>query len=185
MTKILDRLPVLEQRSVATFGDRHVTVLRNQILVWVSVHLAGMLYPESSTPVVPALLDTGNNFDFTVQHRHLRDWASIDPNLLAQLGNAEINGQVVNRQEATVCLHPNLPGQRELASGKRPFRLHMESGIAVYPDNAIPPGPRLPLLGMPAFINNDLDLWLDPEMRHISVQTRTWRRRIMRLLCRI
>ena len=31
----------------------------------------------------------------------------------------------------------------------------------------------------------DLDFWLDPELRHVTVQTRTWRRRLMRMLCRI
>jgi hypothetical protein len=184
MTKILDRLPVPAQRTVVPFGDRHVAILRNQILVWVSVHLAGVLHPEPNIPTIPALLDTGNNFDFTSQYRHLREWAGIDPDLLALLGNAEINGQLVNRHDATVWLHPNVPGQREIASGKPPCRLRMESGIAVYPRDAVASGPRLPLLGMAALLNNDLDLWLDPEMRQIAVQTRTWRRRVVRLLCR-
>jgi hypothetical protein len=43
-----------------------------------------------------------------------------------------------------------------------------------------PPG--LPLLGFSAFLGNDLDLWLDPERRHITVQPRTWRRP---LICRL
>lgn len=31
----------------------------------------------------------------------------------------------------------------------------------------------------------DLDFWLDPELRQASVQTRTWRSRIIRLLRRL
>ena len=80
---------------------------------------------------------------------------------------------------------PNVPGTQDSGSGRPPFRLRMGDGIAVYPRDAVPPGPRLPLLGLPALLNNDLDFWLDPELRHVSVQTRTWRRRIIRLLCRI
>ena len=44
--KILDRLPIPEDRTSLRFGDKYVTVHRNQILVWVSVHLAGVLERE-------------------------------------------------------------------------------------------------------------------------------------------
>ena len=68
------------------------------------------------------------------------------------------NDRVVQRFEAAVWLYPNGPGRREVASGKPPFRLSMDRGIAVYPRDAVPPGPRLPLLGLPALLNNGLDL---------------------------
>lgn len=101
------------------------------------------------------------------------------------LGDIEINDQVVNRHEATVWLYPNIAGKREAALDKRPQLLEMKKGIAVYPSAGVPPGPRLPLLGLAALLNNDLDFWLDPDHRHVFVQTRTWRRRIMRLLCEV
>ena len=41
---------------------------------------------------------------------------------------------------------------------------------AVYTQDAVPPGPRLPLLGLPAFLENDLEFWLDPERRNVTVQ---------------
>jgi hypothetical protein len=148
------------------------------------VHLAGVLQPEQNIPKIPALLDTGNNFDFSIQHRHLREWAGVDPELLPLLGNVEIDNLTVDRREAAVWLYPNVPGQRDVASGRTPFRLRMQKGIAIYSRDAVPPGPRLPLLGLPALLNNDLDFWLDPEMRYVYVQTRTWRRQFMRLLCR-
>lgn len=185
MTKVLDQLPILEKRTSLKFEDKHVTVRRHQILVWVSVHLAGVLQPEPNIPKIPALLDTGNNFDCSMQDRHLREWAGIDPALLPLLGDMEIEDQTVGRHEATVWLYPNIPGQRKIAIGRPPLRLRMERGIAVYPRDAVPPGPRLPLLGLPALLNNDLDFWLDPEGRCVTVQTRTWRRRLLRLLCRI
>jgi hypothetical protein len=183
--KILDRLPILETGTSLRFGDRYVTVHRNQMLVWVSVHLAGALEPEENIPRFPTLLDTGNNVDFSIQDRHLRDWAGVDPSLLVSLGEIEINRQVVKLRRATVWLYPNIPGRQDVADNQRAFRLRMGGGIAVHAQDAVSPGPRLPLLGLPAFLNNDLDWWFDPERRHITVQTRNWRRPLIRLLCRL
>jgi hypothetical protein len=185
MTKILDRLPVLEQRTSPSFAGKSVTVHRDQILVWVSVHLAGVPRLEPNIPRIPALLDTGNNFGFSLQQRHLREWAGLDPGLLSLLGNLEINDQTVNRHEASVWLYPNVPGKREVAVGSPPYLLEMERGIAVFPPDAAPPGPRLPLLGLAALLNNNLDFWLDPDLREVTVQTQSWRRHVMRLLCRL
>ena len=69
-------------------------------------------------------------------------------------------------------------------SSGRPFRLEMTEGIAVYAPDADPPGPRLPLLGLPALLDSGLDCWLDPDRRHVTVRPATWRRPLIRLLCR-
>jgi len=183
--KILDRLPIPEDRESLRFGNRYVTIHPNQILVWVSVHMSEVLMPEKTIPKFPALLDTGNNFGFSVQDRHLREWAGIDPNLLHVSGEITIEKKVVMRREATVWLHPNIPGRQDMADGRPPFRLDFSMGIAVYTQDAVPPGPRLPLLGLPAFLENDLELWLDPERRYVTVRPRTWRRPLIRLLCRL
>jgi len=153
---ILDRLPIPENRTSLRFGDRFVTIHANQILVWVSVQPSEVVVPEESTRKFPALLDTGNNFGFSVQERHLSEWAGIDLDLLEFLGNIEINGQVVTRREATVWLYPNALGRQDAAEGMPPFRLDMSKGIAVYAHDAVPAGPRLPLLGLPALLENDL-----------------------------
>jgi hypothetical protein len=183
--KILDRLPIQKDRSPLTFGGRNITVHPDQILVWVSVHLSEVLAPEENIPRFPALLDTGNNLGLSVQDRHLREWAGLAPELLDGLGVIEINGQVVTRREATVWLYPNVPGRQDVADGRLPFRLKLNRGIAAYSRDAVPPGPRLPLLGLPALLENNLDFWLDPDQRHVTVQPRTWRRPLMRLLCRL
>ena len=183
--KILDRLPIPGDRRSLRFGDRYVTIHANQVLVWVSVGLSGVLTPEANIPRFPALLDTGNNFGFSVQDRHLREWAGIDPALLEFLGDIEINEQVVTRRKATVWLYPNVPGGQDTVGGGSPFRLELSKGLAICTPSAVPAGPRLPLLGLPAFLENDLDFWLDPERRHVTVQPRTWRRPLIRLLCRL
>ncbi len=183
--KVLDRLPIPQERTSLRFGDRYVTIHANQILVWVSVHLSGVLAPDEKIPKLPALVDTGNNFGLSVQDRHLREWAGIDPGMLEVRGDIAIDGKVVTRRTATVWLYPNLPGRHDPSRGRPPFRLSLRNGIAVYGRDAIPPGPRLPLLGLPALIENDLDFWLDPERCHVTVQPRNWRRPLIRLLCRV
>src|SRR5436190_23022677 len=116
--KILDRLPIPEDRTSLRFGDRYVAIHANQILVWVSVHLSGVLVPEENIPRFPALLDTGNNFAFSIQDRHLRAWAGIDPGLLEFFGDIKINEQVVTCRRATVWLYSNIPGRQDAAGGR-------------------------------------------------------------------
>ncbi len=151
--------------------------------MWVSVHLSGIVVPEEKIPKLPALLDTGNNFGFSVQDRHLREWAGIDPDRLEVRGDIAIEGKVVTRREATVRVHPNVLGRLDAAEGLPPFRLDMGKGIAVYTGDAVPPGPRLPLLGLPALVENDLDFWLDPEWRHVTLEPRTCAGPLIRFVC--
>ncbi len=183
--KILDRLPIPDEHASLRFGNRYITLHHDQILVWISVSLGGVHELDDKAPRFPALLDTGNNFDFSLREQQLRDWAGIDPRLLVILGEIEINGQAVSRRRATVWLHPNMPNSVEMAMDKSPFLLDMAKGIAVHPDDRASPGPRLPLPGLPAFLKNDLDLWLDPDRRHITVRSRDWRRPLIRLLRRL
>jgi hypothetical protein len=182
--KILDRLPIPKERTSLRFGGRYITIHADQIVVWMSVHMSGVLAPEGNIPRFPALLDTGNNFGFSLRDRHLREWAGIDPDLLKDRGDVEINGQAVTCREATVWLYPNVPGRQDAASDRPPLRLELVKGIGVHAPDTVPPGPRLPLLGLPALLENDLDFWLDPERRHVTVRPRTWRRPFIRLLCR-
>jgi hypothetical protein len=153
------------------------------MLAWVSIHLTGTHEPDQNIPRFPALLDTGNNVDVAIQDRHLREWAGLDPRLMLSFGDMRINERVAARRRATVWLYPNIPCRMEVDGEKPPFRLKLAKGIAVYAPDALDRGPRLPLLGLPALLGNDLDWWLDPQRRHITVQTRSWRRPLIRLLC--
>src|SRR5579871_241187 len=150
MTKILDRLPLVDRRTSIAFDNQRVKVHRNQAPVWVSIHLTGVPQLEPGIPKIPALLDLGNNFDFCIQYRQLQEWTGMDPALLRLLGELEIDGRTVDRREATVWLYPNTRGTRDIALEKPPQLLEMTKGIAVYPRDAVPPGPRLPLLGVAA-----------------------------------
>ncbi len=171
--KILDRLPITRNRGSLEFGGRYITVHRNQAIVWLSVLPPEVRTPEPNHPVFPALLDSGNNVGLSIQHRHLHEWAGVGMGLCEAIGELEINAQVVTRRAAAVWLYPNIPDCQDLRSGGPPFRLSMSQGIAVYDRDAVPPGPRLPLLGLPAFLENDLDFWLDPDRRQVTVRERS------------
>ena len=67
--KILDQLPIAEARTSLRFDSRYIIVPHNQLLVWVSVHLGGVLKPEGNIPRFPALLDTGNKRLLAEHHR--------------------------------------------------------------------------------------------------------------------
>ena len=82
--------------------------------------------PRQNIPRFPALLDTGNNFGFSMQDRQLREWAGIDPGLLVVLGEIEINGQVVTRREGDGLAVPE--HSRPAGGGQRPAAVPVEDG---------------------------------------------------------
>ena len=78
--------------------------------------LGGGRAPDEETARFPALLDTGNNFHFSLRDQQLRDWAKIDPGLLMVLGKIKINGQPVTAPAGdglAVPEHPGPPGGGE------------------------------------------------------------------------
>ena len=66
-------------------------------MVWVSIGLHGEERPERVSPPFPALIDSGNNYDFSLNEHHLIHWAGIRP---ALLGTTHINHQEVPRLQA-------------------------------------------------------------------------------------
>ncbi len=143
MTKIVDRVPIPDKSTYLDFSGHRVKVHRNQIVLWVSIHLPKTARPEPNIPKIPALLDTGNNFDFAIRHQHLHDWAGIEAAALRVLKTKGLEDLKLNCHDARVWLYPNFPG------------------------------------------TDGLDLRLDPDRRQVSIQSRTWRRSIIRLLRRV
>jgi hypothetical protein len=181
--KILDRLPLLPQTRTFHFGDRHGPLLRNEIVVWLSIGLRGERDPQRLSPPFPGLIDSGNNSEFYLHEHHLVHWAGIRPDLLALLASRRVNKREVTSHEADVWIYPNLPRTQDRWPGKTPLRLELEEGIAVGPpvaDQSI--FPRVPLLGLSALRNNRLDFWFESKTAECHVWTADWRSKIMRLL---
>jgi hypothetical protein len=171
MSKILDQLPYSDVTDSVLVNGEPVAVLAHQIIVWVSLGLSEALRLRADALRVPVILDTGNSFGFSITERQLVRWAGLRPDLLEVLGPILINGRRLNRHAADVWLHCNRRKQRDVFRTERPFRLELRDGIAIYPDVAHAPGPRLPLLGLRAVDENGLRCTINGKKRTVSVST--------------
>jgi hypothetical protein len=136
--------------------------------------MKGIAELEPNAPRFPAILDTGNNFTFTITERQLVKWAGIRPSLLRLLGPMVLNGVGTERRAANVWMHPNRRGQRRAFKPSAPHLLELDRGLAIYPDDAPPPGPRLPLLGLRALDDNGLDLRIKTRKRSVALERSSW-----------
>src|SRR4051812_43167055 len=78
MTPVLQDLPF--HRAETTAGvpkGPPVLVKDHQAIVWVSLGPFGERQLRPDPPRFPAILDTGNNFNFSIQERHFVDWTGL------------------------------------------------------------------------------------------------------------
>jgi hypothetical protein len=180
--KILDRLPYsTKPPPPIVVRGQSMRVKPHQIIVWVSVSVADLTEWDARMPAFPAILDTGNNFTFSIFQNQLIQWAGLHPRLLRLLGTIKESGKRYPCHEAVVWLHPNAPGRPDRRADRKPLRLPLEKGIAVYPDAAASP-PHLPLLGLQALTENDLHLTIDGQRRLVWLRTPDWRTKLLRRL---
>ena len=178
--KIVDRLPYFSDPTFVRAPGESVRVKPYQIIVYVSVSLQALLEWDPRTPSFPAILDTGNNHNFSIRHEQLRRWAGLQPEALPIIGVMRERQQRIPLHSAAVWLHRNLPGERALKD-QEPHPLKLEEGIAIYPDDI---GPRLPILGLRALTQNQISTAIDPERTRVDLRTPDWRTRILRLVGR-
>lgn len=174
MAIILDALPYLDRPEMITVQGEQIRLRPYQLIVWVSVHMKGVAELESNAPRFPAILDTGNNFTFTITERQLVKWAGIRPSLLRLLGPVVLNGIEMERRAGNVWIHPNRKGQRHALKPSAPYHLELDRSLAIYPDDARLPGPRLPLLGLRALDENGLDLRVTTRKRSVALKAGSW-----------
>ena len=79
-------------------------------------------------------------------------------------GRSRINQQELRLYEASVAVHLNAAGQRDVFRGGEPYQLSLREGIIIYP-RGNPLGPRLPLLGLRALTQNNLETVIDGQRR--------------------
>jgi hypothetical protein len=168
--KILDRLPIDEEPVPLNLPGVPIRLKPFQI----GMHVSILDEPEwnSLAPIIPALLDTGNNHNFSIQEHHLTRWAGIHPDALRFLGVIRDREYSPSLRFAKIWIHRNRAGTRDL-SKVEPFLLRLDAGIAVYPSDKSN-YPRLPLLGLRAILDNDLKLVLDGKRNHVSLKSSFW-----------
>ncbi len=181
MTAILRDMPFFEEPTHVDTPTFRVRIKGHQIIIWVS--LSPSLRPEIVAPSrrFPAILDIGSTFTFSIRESQLQQWAGIEPTRLRRQGSTRHRGRLLPIYAAAVWVHRNDPGQRDAFLNKPPFRLELDSGIAVYP-NDFPDAPRLPLLGLRALEENRLQLRVDAGRRLVALRSPDWRTRLGRWL---
>jgi hypothetical protein len=171
MPSILRDLPFFpEQPEDVKFDGRSIPIRANQIMVWVGITEGEQTEFDPRRPWFPAILDPGFSHNFSMRHEHLIRWAGLDPRWLKRGKEVRINKEVAPLYKADVWLHPNVPGRRDRAVGIEPFRLALDSGIAVYPPT-MSSAPRLPLLGLRALRLARLHLTIDCDRCLVALRT--------------
>ncbi len=174
MPTILRDLPFFpDEEKDVEFDGRHISIKSDQIMVWVGITEGKQTEFDPRRPVFPAILDTGHSHNSSIRHEHLIRWAGLDPRWLRRRGDIRIGEENVPLYQADVWIHPNVRGKRNQAAGGEPFRLALDTGIAVYPPS-MSSAPRLPLLGLRALRLAGLHLTID--CLRCSVTLRTARR---------
>jgi hypothetical protein len=180
MTAILRDLPFRTDEDYVFVGTERVQIKPYQIVAWFSITPRNILELFPPTPRFPAIIDIGHNHNFSIQRRHVIDWVRTPVEALSPIGRIRHAGRAVPLHAANVWIHPNAPGKRDELSGKPPYLLRFDQGIAVYPADAH--FPRLPLLGLRAVVRAKLHLKVDPEQCLVNLRTPDWRTRLLRWL---
>jgi hypothetical protein len=172
MARILHKLPIPQQDTVAFVGEEMVPIVAYEIVVWVSLASRNVLDP-SRLPRFPALIDSAHTHNFLVREEHLVRWAGIRPESLG-LGRGEIlqAGRRVPLRAAQLWIHRNEPGYWDRLSVAPPYFLDVAEGIlASAPTSTFP---RLPLVGLRAIVQNKLDLTVKGKGGMVSLSSRPW-----------
>jgi hypothetical protein len=167
------RLPVSDDHFFLDVPGGRFRAKPFQIIVKISISVFATWDPRS--PIIPALIDTGNNHNFSIQESHLIRWAGLQRGFLSR-GHAIREGpRNAILHHADIWIHRNQSGLRDLRSNE-PIKLRVEEGIAVYPSDGSN-YPRIPVLGLRAIIKNRLKLVIDGERKHVSLRSSFWRGR--------
>ena len=167
---ILDRLPISSEHSLTDVHAGVVKLRPYQIIVHVSVLNDPEWHPGAA--ILPAILDTGNNLNFSIQAAHLTRWAGIDPRSLKSGGMVREGTRSLTLHAAYIWIHRNVP-RRGVLKDVRPFQPQVPDGIVIYPSDGSD-YPRLPVLGLRAILKNNLKLIIDGQRKHASLRSPLW-----------
>jgi hypothetical protein len=175
MPTILRDLPFSIAPSTAFFQGRYVTIKSDQIIIWVGITEQAQSESRPALPFLPAIIDIGHNHNFSIREEHLIRWAGLDPRCLGQVGAVQIGSDRLSLLQADLWLRPNAREERDRPADRAPFRLDLDSGIAVYPPG-MSYAPRLPIFGLRALRWAKFHLTVDGRRRPVTLRTtrRPW-----------
>ncbi len=170
MTLILRRLPFPEEDTWAEVMGEWISIRAYQPIVWVSFSRREEVELPSEAARFPAVLDTGNNHNFSIREEHLARWAGFQVTALPRIGQISVGQDIIPLLAVRLWIHRNKPGERDAFARGRPFRVDLKEGAAVYP-RGMPNPARLPTLGFRPLVKNGLDLRINGRDRTISLRT--------------
>ena len=165
--RLLDATPFTEHSGEVAFRGERVRIRPNQIIAWVSMTIHRVLEPNPAAVPFPVIVDTGHTHSFSIQERHLIEWAGLRQDALFQIGTIREGTDRLPLQAVNLWVHPNNAGTREV-SDRPPYFLSATTGVAVYSARNFP---RLPLLGLRAIAENNLILRADGKKRLATLRT--------------
>ena len=178
MAAILRNLPSRKEPDEVVVGRERVAIKPYQIIAWFSLTARNVVDLPPQAPRFPAILDIGHNHNFSIQERHLVEWARLPADGLPSIRQIRERNRLVPLCAANVWIHPNVAEKRDKLSADPPFLLHLDQGIAIYPSEL--DFPRLPLLGLRGLVRNHLHLMVDPERCLVNLCTPDWRTSVLR-----
>jgi hypothetical protein len=168
--KILDRLPISDEHLLMDVPGGRFRAKPYQIIARISISDVPAWDPRS--PSIPALIDTGNNHNFSIQESHLIRWAGLQPRLLLRHKTIREGSRSPTLHYADIWIHRNHSGRRDPRPGE-PVKLDLEEGIAVYPSDGSN-YPRIPVIGLRAILKNKLKLVIDGKRTHVTLKSPFW-----------
>lgn len=169
MSRLLDRAPIPRESSEIVVGGERVRIRANQIIVWLSLTARPTQELNPMVRDFPAVLDTGHTHTFSIQSRHLAQWAGLSIDSLPVTGTVRERGRRITRRAARIWIRPSAAGSQARLADVRPFLLTNFEGIAVYPPDLM--FPRLPILGLGAISDNRLVLIVNGRRREATLRT--------------
>jgi hypothetical protein len=113
--RINDRLPYSSDATFVAAPGESVRVKPYQIVVAASVSLQAPLEWDPRMPRFPAILDTGNDHNLSINRGQLLRWAGLQPEALRIIGAIRERRQRIPLHAASVWLHRNRPWERALS----------------------------------------------------------------------
>jgi hypothetical protein len=135
-----------------------------KIIVGLSLTLPAEKYsfPEGVI-TLPAILDTGFNRSLEIDEVHLVNWAGIRKEYLAPIAKDRLHdGRKYDRCRASLWLHRTPYEHPRTPRASSPVLLANSTQVRVMASVG-KPNPRLPLLGLMALIENNLQVRVDGE----------------------
>ncbi len=77
MAAILRNLPFRKDQDEVVIGRERVPIKPYQIIAWFSLTARNVVDLPPQAPRFPAILDIGHNHNFSIQQRHLVEWAGL------------------------------------------------------------------------------------------------------------